>query len=189
MSSRCKGSDYRSSDPRIPLVRSALALILLLLSMPGCDRRLDPYVPSEQEPPPIDRPLRIPGFEAATPRSAPPPAAAAPGASIRGSVRLAGGVEQVGTGVLFVIARGPAGGPPLAVKRLSADLLPVDFAIGPGDVMLQGRPFAGPIQLSARLDRDGDPLSRGAGDLVAESVGPLEPGATGVVLELRPSGG
>lgn len=180
-------------------MRTAIALMLLLLSTPGCDRRLDPYVPPEQEPPPLDRPLRIPGLEAPVPRStqpraaplraAPPRAAAATGAAIRGSVRLAAGVEQAGTGVLFVIARGPGGGPPLAVKRFSADQLPVDFEIGPGDVMLQGRPFAGPIQLSARLDRDGDPLSRGAGDLLAESVGPLEAGATDIVLELRPSGG
>ena len=175
-------------------MRTAIALMLLLLSTLGCDRRLDPYVPPEQEPPPLDRPLRIPGLEVPVPRSsqpraAPLRAAAATGAAIRGSVRLAAGVEQAGTGVLFVIARGPGGGPPLAVKRLSADQLPVDFEIGPGDVMLQGRPFAGPIQLSARLDRDGDPLSRGAGDLLAESVGPLEAGATDIVLELRPSGG
>lgn len=157
--------------------------VALLLQAVGCDRRLEPYVPPEEEPPPLERPLRIPGFEAPSPRAT-PPAAVASGESIRGSVRLASGLATPGVGVLFVIARAPGGGPPLAVKRFAATL-PVDFEIGPGDVMIQGRPFVAPIHLSARLDRDGDPLTRDADDLVAATVGPLATGATGVVLELQ----
>jgi hypothetical protein len=89
--------------------------------------------------------------------------------------------------VLFVIARPQAGGPPLAVKRLPAGPFPLAFEIGAEDAMLAGRPFAGPILLSARIDSDGDPLTRGAGDLAALSESPLEPGASAVDLVLAPS--
>lgn len=166
-------------------------LILVLVLVGACDRRVEPYVPPEEEPPPPERPVRIPGLERPSPRAqtAPPPGTRSPappaaGPAITGSVTLASGA-QGGDGVLFVIARSSAAGPPLAVKRLPAGPFPLSFEIGPGDVMIQGRPFAGPITLTARLDRDGDPLTRGNDDLAAELASPVEPGATGLELVLR----
>jgi len=87
--------------------------------------------------------------------------------------------------VLFLIARSPQAGPPLAVKRLPAGPFPLAFEIGPEDAMMAGRPFEGPILLSARLDTDGDPMTRGEGDLAAVHETPLEPGAQNVDLVLR----
>jgi hypothetical protein len=86
--------------------------------------------------------------------------------------------------VLFVIARSTGTGPPLAVKRMPAGPFPLDFEIGPGDVMIEGRPFTGPIQLSARIDADGDPASRGPTDLAGIADATVEPGASGVEIVL-----
>jgi hypothetical protein len=98
------------------------------------------------------------------------------------------GVAAGGEGVLFVIARSEGGGPPLAVKRLPIGPFPLAFEIGPADVMIAGRPFSGPITLSARVDRDGNPMTRDPGDALATLPAPVEPGARDVELRLeRPS--
>lgn len=106
------------------------------------------------------------------------------GEAISGRIQLQEGAEHPPGGVLFVIVRSGAGGPPLAVKRLAPGPFPMDFAVGAGDVMIQGRPFAGPMQLSARLDADGDPLTRGAQDLSATHSAPIQPGSSGIKLLL-----
>ncbi len=162
-------------------------LVLGVLWM-GCDRRVEPYIPPEQEPPPPSRPVRIPGLENQAPRGR-QLALAPSGSSIQGTLRLGSEVQAPGDGVLFVIARTPAGGPPLAVKRLPVGPFPLAFEIGPADLMVQGRRFEGPILLTARVDRDGNPLTRGPDDLAGEAAAPLEPGARGAELVLRPSGG
>ena len=104
--------------------------------------------------------------------------------TLRGTVRLANGVTPP-NGVLFVIARSQAGGPPLAVRRLPAGPFPVDFVLGPEDGMIAGQPLSGPVQLTARLDSDGDPLTRLEGDLAASALDGVEIGATGIELILR----
>ena len=43
--------------------------------------------------------------------------------------------------------------------------------------MMQGTPFTGKINLSVRLDKDGNPTTRGAGDLTGEyKKNPVEVG-------------
>jgi hypothetical protein len=86
--------------------------------------------------------------------------------------------------VLFVIARRGSPGPPLAVKRIESPRLPLDFEIGPDDRMIQSMPFAGPVQLTARLDADGNATSRSPGDLQGSAPEAVEPGATGVAIVL-----
>ncbi len=59
---------------------------------------------------------------------------------------------------LFIIARKAgalAGGPPLAVKRLTSPTFPLDFTIGQSNTMLPGALFEGSIELHVRLDQDG----------------------------------
>ena len=89
-------------------------------------------------------------------------------------------------GVLFVIARpkGARGGPPLAVLRIPSPDFPLAFSIGPEDVMIPTMQFVGEISMSARLDADGNAMTRGAGDISSEVIEPLEPGATGVTITL-----
>jgi hypothetical protein len=105
---------------------------------------------------------------------------------VSGSVALASELagKVPANAVLFVIARRGAG-PPLAVKRVEHPQFPVEFSIGPEDRMIQAMPFAGPIELSARLDGDGNATSRSPGDVTgAARGGPVEPGATGIAIVL-----
>ncbi len=93
-------------------------------------------------------------------------------------------------GVLFVIARpqGARGGPPLAVLRVPDPTFPLDFSIGPANVMIPSMRFAGPVSLSARLDADGNAMTRGASDISSAVAEGLEPGTGGVRIVLAEQG-
>jgi hypothetical protein len=98
--------------------------------------------------------------------SGPPPASAGP--SIEGTLELADGTSAPAGAVVFVTARpsgGPSGGPPLAVRKIDVERFPHPFRIGAEDVMIPGRPWVGPVDLTVRLDQDGDALTRTPGDL------------------------
>jgi len=194
-------------DVRIPIWIQLAAIGLALF---GCNRRVEPYIPADQEPPRLEGPVRIPGLGnpsaqgrvlASTPQRGMAPAApgapggmapAAPrasrGAPIQGTVRLAPGVSTPPTAAVFVTARPAAGGGLLAAIQLPASDLPRAFEIGPTDVMVQNRPFQGPIVLQAHVDVDGDPSTRSPDDLVASLASPVEPGAAEVELVLAPVG-
>ena len=93
-----------------------------------------------------------------------------------------------GRSTLYIVARaaGAQGGPPLAVKRIVGPTFPVSFSLGPGDVMMPGMAFKGPLDLSARLDRDGDPLTREPGEPAGAHEGnPVKPGARNVTIQLQ----
>lgn len=128
------------------------------------------------------------------PPAAPPPApgaapaaeAAAETAPVSGVVRLA--PELAGrvpaNGVLFIVARRGGAGPPLAVKRIESPTFPLAFELGPDDRMIQAMPFAGPLQLTARVDGDGNATTRTPGDLQGAAPAPVDPGATNVEIVL-----
>jgi hypothetical protein len=84
--------------------------------------------------------------------------------------------------VLFLIARTSDAGPPVAVKRVPDPSFPLDFEIGPGDRMMEGIPFTGPFQLTARVDADRNAATRNPGDLQGASPARIPPGATDVEL-------
>ena len=109
---------------------------------------------------------------------------------IEGTVRLDPGraAPAGGRATLYIVARsaGAGGGPPLAVKRIAGPKFPVSFSLGPGDVMMPGTAFEGPLELSARLDRDGDPLTREPGEPAGVYDGnPVTPGARNVTITLK----
>ena len=84
---------------------------------------------------------------------------------------------------LFIIARSAdsAGGPPLAVKKIDRPTFPLTYSLGQENVMMQGTPFDGKIHISVRLDKDGNPTTRGAGDLTGEyTKNPVEVGVKSV---------
>ena len=181
-------------------LHSRLAFFPCLLLVLACDRRLEPFVAPEDEP----ARARAAGARARSRESRAArdhaDGAARNGWRSHGNDRerrradsrpssLAGeGVAAGGAGVLFLIARSGGGGPPLAVKRLAVGPFPLAFEIGPADVMIQGRAFAGPITLSARVDRDGNAMTREAGEPHAELPAPVEPGSEGVELRLQIDG-
>jgi hypothetical protein len=178
----------------------------------GCDRNIEPYKEGEESSPPdlarifpgapggADQAPNADAQAGPVARQAFPPtrteAAARPvaggSAPIEGSIEIA--PERAGAlpagGVLFVIARsqGAQGGPPLAVLRIPEPSFPLSFRIGPDDVMIPSMQFVGSISLSARLDADGNAMTRGAEDLSSAVEESLEPGATGVRLVLSEKG-
>ena len=88
--------------------------------------------------------------------------------------------------LLFVIARaaGATGGPPMAVLRVANPKFPFDFEIGPKNVMIPRMRFEGDIDITARVDGDGNAMTKLAGDLSGQSQKPERPGATGVTIVL-----
>lgn len=94
------------------------------------------------------------------------------------SVRVGADVAVVPEGILYVIVRvaGREGGPPLAVKRLPADL-PAKFTVTSADSMIPGTPLVDAMEVTVRLDQDGDAWSHQAGDLTG-TVGPVAVGDT-----------
>jgi cytochrome c-type biogenesis protein CcmH len=189
------------------MLRVVITLLLGLTLLAGCDQRVESFDPDEIPaqpdlsrifPPEAAAPptgTEAPSMPPAPPgqrRGAPPgqrrgaPPVAASGAPIRGTVRLAPGREEgAREGVLFVIARSPEGGPPLAVKRIQGPSFPLEFELGPGDRMVEARPFAGPLVLYARLDADGNATSRDPGDRQGAAPGLVNPGDSGIELLLE----
>jgi hypothetical protein len=116
------------------------------------------------------------------------PAAAAFSGEITVSAR-AGKDAQKETDVLFLMARESAGGKPgrlLATQRHVKVTFPFHFEMSSKDVMVPGSPFSGPFIVNARLDRDGDPMTKGPDDLYAEIPGEVKGGETTLKLELAP---
>lgn len=116
---------------------------------------------------------------------APPPASA--GGGLRGEVRVTPSLQGAsGRGTLYIMVRN-AGvpGPPVAVKKIADPRFPLSFEVGPADVMMAGTPLVGPFDLSARLDQDGDPMTKAAGDLISKrGLTGVPVGAADLVLEL-----
>ena len=85
---------------------------------------------------------------------------------------------------LFIFARpeGIEAGPPLAVKRHGIFKFPFDFEIGQLNTMIEGTQFEGAMNLTARLDQDGNRKSS-PGDI--EGKVQITAGQKGVQLVLN----
>jgi len=105
---------------------------------------------------------------------------------LRGSLGLASGVTRPTSGVLYVmVRRSPdGGGPPAAAVRLDPRGVPGTFSVTDRDLMMGGE-WPAQVWVEARLDTDGDPMTKDAADLVAPIAGPFEAQATGVALVLN----
>jgi hypothetical protein len=90
---------------------------------------------------------------------------------------------------LFLSARAPGvtGGPPTWVKRVPVQSFPWSFTLGPNDAMIKGMPTPEQVVITARIDRDGDPVTKSPDDLLGVSA-PLKPGTTGVTITLAAAG-
>lgn len=89
--------------------------------------------------------------------------------------------------VLFIIVRSgnTSAGPPLAVKRIDQPSFPLNYSIGPQDVMTPGVSLSGEVFISARLDQDGNAMTREAGNLAGEyRKNPAKVGAQKVEIVL-----
>lgn len=107
----------------------------------------------------------------------PVPAAAAP--STGGGVHVTLDLDPAArtrSGIVFVIARNASGGPPVAVKRVVAGAFPINVELTSADSMM-GQQLPPTFRLEARLDTDGDPMTKPATDPAAMQDG-VAPGAT-----------
>jgi cytochrome c-type biogenesis protein CcmH len=122
-----------------------------------------------------------PGAEGRQAATAPSPGSTQ---SISGKITLDSKVKGQwdSKATLFIIARpaGPGGGPPLAVKKIDQPAFPMSYSIGAENVMLQGTPFSGKINLAVRLDKDGNPTTRTPGDLIGNYKEPVDVGSKNV---------
>jgi len=80
---------------------------------------------------------------------------------------LAGGVPEAAS--LFIFARSPDGGPPVAVVRASAGALPGEFGLSDANAMIPGRSLGDfeTLSIVARVSLSGEPTEQ-SGDLYGE---------------------
>jgi cytochrome c-type biogenesis protein CcmH len=92
--------------------------------------------------------------------------------SIKVSVTLAPQLRGsiAGADTLFILARDPAGGPPLAAVRRASSELPLTVELSEQDAMVPGRTIAGRsmVQIVARLSRSGQPIAQ-SGDFFGQA--------------------
>ncbi|MCU1230470.1 MAG: Cytochrome c heme lyase subunit CcmH [Acidobacteria bacterium] len=95
-------------------------------------------------------------------------AAAPSGPSVHVSINVPDNVRISRTAFVFVYARaaGVTSGPPAAVKRLPAAGFPIDVELSAADSMM-GQPLPEKMRIEARIDSDGNPLTKEPGDLSA----------------------
>jgi hypothetical protein len=187
--------------------RTSIAALCLAFSFPlaACNRRVEPYDPNEQvEQPDLSKifPEGADRALARAPTEMPPAPEATGGAPavagmtapenagppLEGTIRVAAGVSVPSGATLFVIARVGQAGPPTAVLRLPAPSFPLEFTLGPENRMMAGVPWQGPFQLTARIDLDGNAMTRDAGGLEGSASAPVSPGDTGIEIELGAGG-
>jgi tetratricopeptide (TPR) repeat protein len=97
-----------------------------------------------------------------------PVTAVAAGSSDPKAVRITLDGAAKGPGVVYVIARavGVTAGPPIAVKRVNVTSFPVTVDLTQADSMM-GQQLPAKIRLEARLDSDGDAMTKNPGDPTA----------------------
>jgi tetratricopeptide (TPR) repeat protein len=133
--------------------------------------------------PPNHPALPNPGAEPAA-SAASPAAAPVSGPSVHLTLTLAG-AKPSPQAVLFIIARasGETAGPPAAVKRIGNPTFPLEVDLSTADSMM-GQPLPPSITIEARLDSDGDAMTKNASDPHASQSG-VSTNGTKVALVLK----
>ena len=110
------------------------------------------------------------------------------GLEIRLRIQLGEGLGEAGAinspgAALFIFARAPEGGPPVAVIRESASAVPGEFSLSDANNMLPGRSLADFPELTivARISASGEPTEQ-PGDVYGEIS--FAPGEGGGIVEL-----
>ncbi|MBC8132873.1 MAG: hypothetical protein H7X95_07815 [Deltaproteobacteria bacterium] len=188
---------------RMPVI---LAWVALVPFVGGCTKKDEGPRPATIAPNPNAAPPVAPMAPTAPPMAnttGTPPAASAGGAAGGGAAEGGGGggtivgkitlaparkADVTPNDVVYLVARRIADNPTargslVAVKRFSASSFPVEFTLGAADMMFKNGAFEGDLTLAARIDKDGDPMTRRKGDVFG-TVEKVKVGATGVVIKL-----
>lgn len=94
-----------------------------------------------------------------------------PSGEITGNIQVAPPVaDKVKIGeVIYLVARNAATGKAVAVAKLAApEKFPLPFTLTEANVMSHGAGLAGKLRLEARVDKDGDAMSKNPGDIIGE---------------------
>lgn len=133
------------------------------------------------------------------PAGHPPTGMPAPGEAVGAGGTLSGTIaldpsmtDKVKAGsVLFIIVRRDEGegqkGMLLAAKKIpvtGTGMFPLKYTVGPADVMMQGTQLAGGVRVEARVDQDGDAISKAPGDVVGVLARGVKVGDEGVDFAL-----
>jgi len=96
------------------------------------------------------------------------PAPSSNAQAVHVTLALAAGAKPPQQGIIYVIARaaGVTAGPPAAVKRFPLSAFPMTFDVSAADSMM-GQPLPPNIRLEARIDSDGDAMTRNPSDPTA----------------------
>jgi hypothetical protein len=145
---------------------------------------------------PAGHPQSMTGGAAATGAPAGPFAGSTPGGDfdpktvLEGVIKADGKVkDKIAVGdVVFVVARkyeegATAPGTPLAVRKLTVDILPLKFSLDSRDAMFAGTTLAGKVVVTVRVDKDGDAMTKNPGDVTGQSK-PVEPPKKDLVVSL-----
>jgi hypothetical protein len=157
------------------------ALICLLLvaacDMQGEARPADPRrAPSTQMPP------------GHPPMGMPPPEVSGE-VLLRGTIAVAPNLADKlpASATLFLTARAAeqgTAGPPVLVKRMDVGAFPMSFELGTQNMMMQGMAVPSDFVVQARLDQDGDAISRLPGDLAGVTKQAVKRGNNAVSITL-----
>lgn len=88
--------------------------------------------------------------------------------NISGSVQLGSFLsKKVNEGdVIFLMAKNIEGGSPVAVKKFTGKSYPYQFVLTNQDLMSSPEKITGPLNLTVRVDKDGNAMTKMAGDLL-----------------------
>ena len=166
---------------------TALMLALLIPLGGGCNKKSEGPRPATIAPNPAAANPAAPTMGAPTPS---PPSTPGASGTLSGKIVLA--PERRGdvtpNDVVYLVARRISDNPSargslVAVKRFSASSFPIEFTLGAGDMMFKNGAFEGDLTLAARVDKDGDPMTRRKGDVFG-TVDRVRVGSAGVEVKL-----
>ena len=160
-------------------MRRVVCTAALAILVAGCDKGSSAPPPNTRQAvkglPPAEAPQ---AGHPALPPGHPPTggeAASAPpagGDAVSGTLTVAPALkDQVKAGdTIYIVARaidasGAVARTPVAVDRLVAGTFPMPFQLSAANAMVAGSPFAGPMQITARVDKDGEAMTREEGDV------------------------
>ena len=126
---------------------------------------------------------RHPATDGSAPAATPSPSAGGSDQGIKVTLSIAPGAAVPDSKIIFVIVReaGQTSGPPSAVKRIVATGFPMTVDLTAADSMM-GQPLPGKMRVEARLDTDGNAMTKQPTDLVAAKDGVSSGDAIALVL-------
>ncbi|MGK2857072.1 MAG: tetratricopeptide repeat protein [Thermoanaerobaculia bacterium] len=104
--------------------------------------------------------------------------------AVRGTLTLAAGGNVPRGAAVFLIVRpaGSKGGAPVAVARVDASSFPLEFEVSQANSMM-GQPLPESMLIEARVDLDGNPMTRDAG-APSGAADAVAAGTSGVKIDL-----